>query len=297
MSMRNPDTVTPENMNGRLPLEIGGLRILLKSHRTIGNEGKVEPEDDPDQITFHVRQGHIPEIRNKSKVFDSRSAWSLFTSGDRYFLQDDNLSSHLQPETLIRFARNFEGGDIYLRNSVSDKSIYADLFGHPLNQILLILLLSSRGGILVHACGIDDSGRGYLFLGNSSHGKSTLAKLWHANGATVLNDDRIIVREREGAFWMYGTPWHGTFAETSLKSIPVKKIFFLKHGKENLLLPKTGTQAVSMLLTRSFPPFWDIKGMEQALKLMAGLTGSIPCFELHFLPDGEVVDFIRRLHQ
>lgn len=296
-STGDPDPATGADVNDPISLEIGGLRILLQFRRNSGDRGEINPEKDQDRITFHVRQGHIPEIKNKSKVFDSHYVWSLFTSGSRYCLQDVNLSSPLQPATLIRFARNFQGGEIYLKKPVRDESVYIDLFGYPINQILMILLLSFRRGILVHACGIEDGGRGYLFLGNSTHGKSTVAKLWHEHGATVLNDDRIIIREKNGTFRMYGTPWHGTFTETSSNSLPVEKIFFLTHGKKNLLVPKTGSEAVSMLLTRSFPPFWDTLMMEQALKLMAGLTESIPCFELHFLPDGEVVDLIRGVHQ
>jgi opacity protein-like surface antigen len=36
-----------------------------------------------------------------------------------------------------------------------------------------------------------------------------MAKLWFDHGMTVLNDDRIIVQENKGAFWMHGTPWLG----------------------------------------------------------------------------------------
>jgi hypothetical protein len=279
-------------------LEVGGLWIslLVAQPSPIGDE-KIRTENDPRQITFHVHRDYISDIPHKLKVFDSGSAWSIFSHGGRYFLQDNNFTSDLLPETLIMLSPDLRGGEIYLKNTSPDHSLYSDFFGYPLNQILTIILLSSRNGIVVHACGIDDGGRGYLFLGNSTNGKSTIAKLWHDRGATVLNDDRIIVRERDGVFWMYGTPWHGTFAETALRALPVEKIFFLKHGNKNRLLPKAGSKAVSMLLTRSFPTFWDRAGMEQALGLMDRMVGALPCYELHFLPDGEVIDFIRSMHQ
>ena len=87
----------------------------------------------------------------------------------------------------------------------------------------MILLLSLGKGILLHACGIDDDGSGYLFLGNSTDGKSTMAKLWFENHAKVLNDDRIVVKEKDGEFWMYGTPWHGDFKEISPQGLAVQK--------------------------------------------------------------------------
>jgi len=52
---------------------------------------------------------------------------------------------------------------------------------------------------------------------------------------TVLNDDRIVVREKSGKLWMYGTPWHGgDFKEHSSRGLPIDKAFFLRHGKRSL---------------------------------------------------------------
>jgi len=279
-----------------LTLEISGLRLSFLRNSSWAREdpGK-KRRPDPEHIFFHLHCGRIPKTGKKEKVFDSGSGWSLFSSSRGLCLQNGTLAPDSEPDTLIILDRDFKAGHIYLQEPSLDENLCSDLFGYPLNQILLILLLSVRKGIVVHACGVEDGGRGYLFAGNSSGGKSTLARLWHDRGAAVLNDDRIIVRERDGAFWMYGTPWHGTFEVTSQKALPVEKIFFLKHGKKNRLIPKVGSEAVSMLLTRSFPTFWDQAGMGQALALMDRMAGRLPFYELSFLPDGRVIDFIRGL--
>jgi hypothetical protein len=122
-----------------------------------------------------------------------------------------------------------------------------------------------------------------------------MARLWFEDHATVLNDDRIIVRERDGEFWMYGTPWHGDFKELSPKGLPIHKIFFLRHGENNSAITKNGAEAVSMLLTRCFPPLWDKKGMEYTMRFCHRLVNKIPCYELNFQPDGKIVDFVRNL--
>jgi hypothetical protein len=279
-------------------LEIGGLTLSLLHGRPWTQKGRDSRERiDPEHVAFHLHCGHIPKVKKKKKVFDSGSGWSLFSNGGGFYLQNGTLATDSEPDTLVALDRNFRGGDIYLEDPVPDDRVLADLFGYPLNQILMILLLSRRNGIVVHACGVEDGGRGYLFAGNSANGKSTLARLWHDRGATVLNDDRIIVRERDGVFRMYGTPWHGTFDVTSGKALPVDKIFFLRHGRENRLAPKAGSEAVSMLLTRSFPTFWDPAGMEKALGIMDHMSSALPSYELHFRPDGDVIDFIRRLNR
>jgi hypothetical protein len=157
----------------------------------------------------------------------------------------------------------------------------------------MIILLSRSKGALLHACGIYDRGSGYLFLGISGHGKSTIAKIWFDNKSIVLNDDRIIIREKDGEFWMYGTPWHGDFKELSLKGLPIRKIFFLRHGEKNSAVPRKGAEAVSMMLTRSFPPLWDQKGMDYTLGLLDRMAGKLPCYELNFLPDKRIIDFVR----
>jgi len=48
-----------------------------------------------------------------------------------------------------------------------------------------------------------------------------------------------------------------------------------------------------MLLVRCFPPLWDAEGMRFTLDFCAHLVGEVPCYELGFVPDGSVVDFVR----
>ena len=251
--------------------------------------------DNSAEIKLRVHHGHIPEIKGKEKIFDSGSTWGLYSSRGKYVLQDDSLESGLLPETIIILEPGLKSGNVYIRNNALNRDLFPDLLGYPLNQILMIILLSLRKGVLLHACGIDDRGYGYLFLGNSGHGKSTIAKFWSESDITVLNDDRIIVREKDGEFWMYGTPWHGDFNEVSPNALPIHKIFFLKHGEKNSAVPRKGAEAVSMLLTRSFPPLWDQKGMDYTLGLLDRMASRLSCYELDFLPDKKIIDFVRNI--
>ena len=173
-----------------------------------------------------------------------------------------------------------------------------DLLPHPLAfplfHLLMISLLSRGYGILVHACGIDDNGKGLLFPGSSSNGKSTMAHLWK-DEAVVLNDERIILRQNEDRIWIYGTPWHGEYEGISPKGVPLDKIFFLHHAETNKISLRIGSAAASMLLTHCFLPYWETEGMQFTLDFCAKLTGATPCYELGFLPDKNIIDFIRSL--
>jgi hypothetical protein len=72
-------------------------------------------------------------------------------------------------------------------------------------------------------------------------------------------------------------------------------MFFLKHGEKNSAVPRKGAEAVSMLLTRSFPPLWDQNGMDYTLGLLDRMASKLPCYELHFLPDKKIIDFVRNV--
>jgi len=247
------------------------------------------------EIKLRVHFDDFPEAKREEKIFDSESTWSLYRSQKKYFLYACSLELNSLPRKLLILEPDFNSGDLFIKNGKIDQDIFPDPLGYPLNQILMIILLSRSKGALLHACGIYDRSSGYLFLGNSGHGKSTIAKIWFENKSIVLNDDRIIIREKDRTVWIYGTPWHGEYEEYSLKGLPINKMFFLRHGGKNSIIPIKGTDAVSRLLTRSFPPLWDKKGMDYTLGLFDRISNKLPCYELDFLPNNKIIDFVRNI--
>jgi hypothetical protein len=278
-------------------VSIGGIDIsfLYDEERSEpGLEEDTNPGKETDNIRFHVHHSPLPDMNSRDIIFDS-GAWAIFKSDNKYVLQNNPLGPDSSPDIFIVLNSNLTSGNIFLDYDPSYKTDLSYPLGWPLNQILMIFLLSKERGILFHACGIDDRGNGVLFMGNSGHGKSTMGKLWLENQCDILNDDRIVVREKDDQFCMYGTPWHGTLAEWSLKGLPIRKIFFLNPGGKNNAIRKNGAEAVAMLITRSFPPFWDQKSMTYTMDLCHRLVNKIPCHELSFEPDERIVDFVRGL--
>jgi hypothetical protein len=248
--------------------------------------------DTGDHFVFRVHLGSMPDLSVDRLLFNS-SNWALYQSQNRLVLQDSGFDTRALPQKRILMDLVNGEGDIFIRDDVSHGDLRSITLSYPLDQLFMILLLSEGKGLLHHGCGIEDGGLGYLFVGNSGQGKSTMAKLWSAEGAKVLNDDRVVVRGNKKDFWMYGTPWHGDFKEFSTKGFPIGKIFFLHPDKENRLIPHEGAKAVSMLLTRSFPPLWDKEGMIFTAAFCHRLVSAVPCYELHFKQDQSVVDFVR----
>jgi hypothetical protein len=112
-----------------------------------------------------------------------------------------------------------------------------------------------------------------------------------------LSDDRVILRKRENRFFIYGTPWHGEARFVSPMSVFLNEIFILQHSDSNQLKILGPIETTSSLITRSFPTFWNAKGMEFAIEFLMELNRLVPCYELGFRPGPDVVDYVRCLSQ
>ncbi len=174
------------------------------------------------------------------------------------------------------------------------KDVFARILQYPLLPIIMVYFLGAKAGLMVHGCGIESGGKGYLFAGKCGEGKSTMARLWKNKGL-VLNDERVVVRRRQGRFWVYGTPWAGEYGSPSPAGAPLEAIFFLSHGNGHQLERSEKAEAAALLLARSFPPLWDGQELHSCLRLMSDLVGEVPCYQLSFAPSEGVVDFIRCL--
>jgi hypothetical protein len=226
-------------------------------------------------------------------VFDSGGTWSIYQSHGKYILCLRSHQKNNLPYKLAILEHDFKSGDIYIKHDEFAQSHYLYPLTYPLDELLMINLLSLGRGVLLHACGINDNGRGILFAGTSGAGKSTLANLWKGkNGVIILSDDLIIVRKIKDQILMYGTPWHGDAKMSSPRGVSLDKIFFIKHDNKNTFLSLKSIEAASNLLVRSFPTFWNPSGMQYTLRLISELAMKVPCYELGFVPDKNVLEFV-----
>jgi hypothetical protein len=244
------------------------------------------------EVVLCAHYGDIPKCNLVKKIFDSGSTWSLHRAGRKRILRLGSLAAGSLPSKIAVLEPDFRSGDIYIR--AHEPASFLNPLIYPLNEILMVNLLSLGRGGMFHACGIKDNGQGILFVGASGAGKSTLANLWKKEkDVTILSDDRIIIRRKDGKFWAYGTPWHGDAKVCSPERAPLEKIFFLQHAKVSKVERIEGIDAASKLLVCSFPTFWDKKGMEFTLGFIDELTREVPCYELGFVPNKTVIDFVK----
>lgn len=252
--------------------------------------------DEPD-LAIAVSESALPAMfpMESHRVFEAWERWSLYRIEEQHVLVQRHPVSSAIPDRIMIIDKDFEQGELFVRSPWSvqtGQSSFPNPLDYPLGHVLMVWLLGRGRGLMVHACGVNDEGRGYLMAGNSGHGKTTLAELWE-HEACVLNDDRVVLRKRDGRFWMYGTPWRGRHKSVSPEGVPVDRVFFPKHAARNGVERVVGVRASSMILTRSFPPIWDANGMSYTLDFLSELTSQVPCYELSFSPDERVRDFMR----
>ncbi len=246
-------------------------------------------------VTIQVaRPSHLTEP-NGRRLFDSGLVWRLYREKDEFVFSFTSASLTPVPYKLARFNPSFTRGTVSFNGACLPADRVLEPLEFPLAELLMINLLArGRLGVEIHGCGvIDRDNTAYVFAGQSQAGKSTTARLWHKEGATILSDDRVVLRPRDGQVWVYGTPWHGEEEFASPESAPLSKIFILAHGPENDVRPLRGVAALAQLFACSFPPFYDKEGMDVTLELLAGIIGCVPCFDLSFVPNARVVGFVR----
>jgi hypothetical protein len=158
--------------------------------------------------------------------------------------------------------------------------------------------LAAVSGLLMHGVGIADKGRGFLFLGLSGGGKSTVARL--SRPREVVSDDGIIVSREGGAYHLVPTPFNqygeGPIVAAGQKVRLVAGLF-LRKDKDVRIEKVPPLEACPLILRnhihyfRYFPP--DVA--ERTFLLAADLCKEVPFYRLHFREDPAFWPLVERV--
>jgi hypothetical protein len=290
-----------------LKIKIGGVIIAARGDST-GPAWQAQQEHRPflveegtPDVILQVHYGAVPHVDFQDKVFECEGPCSLYRHGGQLVLAMPSPVLGGPPYRLAIMDPSWGSGDIYIDASVPlaaregpGPASCVDPFAYPLDEVLMINFLARRRlGMVTHACGLSDQGRGLVFCGVSGAGKSTLARLWEKTGVTLLSDDRIILRRQEPRALIYDTPWHGDANIASPQGAPLERLYFISHASCNRLSPLAPREAASRLLVRCFPPFYDRQGMDNTLEIISWIVERIPCYDLGFVPDESITALIR----
>jgi hypothetical protein len=254
----------------------------------------------PPQITIEARWDDLSKMKlSGQKLFESSAIWQLYKNDGNYIFSLSSQALGSIPYKVARVGKDFSWAEVLLHKGYfeQDRPIYP--LEYPLDELLFIHYLALGRGAEVHACGVVDyHGDGHLFLGQSEAGKTTMAKLWqNEEGATVLSDDRIILRRKGEELWMYGTPWHGDAEIASPFQARLSRLYFLEHGKKNELVELGMTEAMAQLFACSFIPFYSPEALKFTIGFFEQVARAVPCYKLSFIPNKKAIGFIQQLRQ
>ena len=148
------------------------------------------------------------------------------------------------------------------------------------------------GAMLVHSAAISVDGKGYMFSALSGTGKTTHINLWlkkFGDRARVINGDKPIIREVDGEFRVFGTPWCGKEGINENISAPIQGICLLSRGKENKISRVKSDEAIASLMEQTARPK-GAESMIELLELIDKLLGKVPIYRLFCNMEPEAAD-------
>jgi hypothetical protein len=268
---------------------------LVPSERFLRN---ICPERDPDAL-IRIHSGifdlpaeaervfHAPYVEeiNGVKVQNKTNFWSVWRFDSDLYIKTIFPHSFTEKNAILKFSLTTREWDLWFDEEWKE----IDPFEYPLDGLILYYLTVIKRDIMIHASGINISGNGYLFSGISGKGKSTMAKLWENTGATVIHDDRLILRDTGGGYRMYNTPVYNT---DEPRDSVITRIFLIDHGLSNELIPIKGANAVTLVMANCIQHNWGSATIAPLLDSVSFLCGTVPVARLKFKPDRSIIDYI-----
>lgn len=284
--------------------EIAGISIQVDSDRPIG-DGEFDkrfdsfkrqsPAADVVRLEHHYGLPKIADHQMGKKIFH-RAPWKVYEkeNGWIYISYIDSPPERWLQITV--FNKDYSHAHIYNDPDffAADKS-FNSLAHYTTDQMWIAHLLSFREGFYVHSAGVEMNGHSLLFIGHSEAGKSTTTRMFAAK-ATVLCDDRNIVRRWRDGWYAHGSWSHGEIPAVSSKGAPLRAVFFIEKSRTNRLIALNDhSKRKQLLLSCLIRPVITPEWWELTLPLVDDLARSVPFYSMEFDKSGAIVPMIERL--
>ena len=171
----------------------------------------------------------------------------------------------------------------------SKKSDYNPL-RYPMGPIIMHYMTIKTNSVMMHASCAFDGQRGRMFSGFSGVGKSTMSRIWAEAGNTIINDDRLIIRELENKFFVYNTPM---YYKDIPKKAPLNAVYLIHHSPENKIQKLKGALAASRTMAFCIQNNYDQNFVAERLDFFVRLAAAVDIYDLGFVPNASVIEFIK----
>ena len=285
--------------NHRRYYGLGGLIVQVDSDlpitdQTFAEKFKQFELSDP-ELQANLTDSNLVSIRHSFSLPDQnlpdtaeriyhKVPWAIYKNNGSWIYYGISADKDIQsPQRVAIFNHDHSRARIYQPDETSFR-----------RGNLKSLTMFSTDQILFSRVRAIINGKGLLFVGQSSAGKSTLSRMLE-NEAEVLCDDRNIVRRMDDGFHLYGTWSHGEWPVVSAATAPLFAIFFLEQATDNHIAPAADTrQSIHQLLARLIKPLETADWWEKMFTLIEDIVQQIPCYRLRFDTSGKIVQELSR---
>ena len=174
--------------------------------------------------------------------------------------------------------------------------VYSDLFEnvisplkYPLGPIVMHYMTLHSDAVMMHASCAFDGIKSRIFTGFSGAGKSTMSKIWSEAQNQIINDDRLIVRKQNDGYYVHNTPMY--YVDRPKKA-QLSAVYLISHSPVNKIKKLNGALAVTRMMAFSIQNNFDTQYIQTRLNFFSNLCSKIPVYDLGFVPDNTVVNFV-----
>jgi len=254
----------------------------------------LDPPDNPlTQVSLHWQESQsVPNPVGKL-IYDPGSIWKMYFDGEQFYAAMTYADNDDMPQTQSVLRANPTWDNLTLIEQRTGPQ-WQSLLNLGAGELLLRSKILLTDGMIFHASGLDDHGRGILFVGHSGAGKSTQLDFWNTEpGVVAMNDDRIAVRAIANGAICYGTPWGGTSNIACNHAAPLSALVLLEQAPHNDIQQISSAAAASLLVPRMFLPYWDQALMQRALANLDTLLSRVPVYRLRCRPEPAAIELVR----
>lgn len=278
-----------------LSIKIADVSVGVKSaveFKTFNDFGFYKDFIVDDAGPFDCSLAHIigpPPDFTRAKEHFIFNNWQLSMIKDTRVLRIGPPPRKGKPDNIIVFNENYSAGTMYQESVIELFRRFSDVF-------IIINLLSRMGGFVAHSSGLVWEGKGLCFLGPSGAGKSTLLDMFkdEIGRESLLNDDRIVIKNYSNKWRMFGTPWYGESRVASPGHADLAALFFIRHAKTNYVRRISAAEAFPQLMVLGQIPVWDGEAMSRVMDTFQDLIRDIPAYEFGFLPEKSAIELIKK---
>jgi hypothetical protein len=276
-----------------LGLNIADFKLNLYSDTEIKvEEGYSAFISENEEADFYIDcKSHLPsdKFELQQAVFEAENEEQKFYSiyrtgmGLSFVIYNQQEKNTIQQIALLD--ENFTHWTLY--SNPTEDGFFPLLY--PMGPIIMHYMTLNTDAVMMHASGTFDGKNGRIFTGFSGAGKSTMSKIWSDAHSLIINDDRLIVRCQDNEFYIHNTPM---YYYDNRKKTALHSIFIISHSPTNKIKKLEGAMAISKTMAYCIQNNFDKQFIHNRLNFLSKLITKVNIYDLGFVNDANVVDFI-----